>query len=275
MNLQNDYYIEAIKSELAHRTSRNPKYSLRAFARALGLEATVISQILNKKRTPSFRTAQRIVEGLGLAPDEQQLFYASLAAVQNDRKLERLNPFFRTVVQTQKAPQDLSIDVFRIISDWYHIAILELTFVDGFQSDPAWIAKEIGITELEAKLAIERLLKLNLLTYENKKLAKTNESLSTADKHVTTPALRAHQKQLLEKAMFSLENDPIETRNMSGMAMAIDPKNIPKAKQMLAEYSRNISRFLQTGKRTQVYQLQINLFPIQRTKIPKKKEKAV
>jgi uncharacterized protein (TIGR02147 family) len=263
-------YINLVRRELEQRSSKNPRYSLRAFAKALGFEATVISQILSGKRIPSFKTAQRLIQNLNLDPTSAQDFLASLAETQKNRGLQHMNPFFKqifsTAALTQSSMHDLSIDYFRTIADWYHVAIMELTFVEGFQSNFSWIAKELGITVLEVKLAIERLIKLGLLQNKNGKLTKTQERLTTADKHLTTPALRSHQKQILEKAVSSVENDPIEIRNMSGMMMAADPKLIPEAKKMIEEFNSKVSRFLQSGRKTQVYQLHVSLFPIQKSK---------
>jgi uncharacterized protein (TIGR02147 family) len=70
----------------------------------------------------------------------------------------------------------------------------------------------------------------------------------------------------LEKAICSLENDPIEIRNMSGMTMSIDSKNIPLAKKLIDECMQQISRLLRSGKSSDVYQLQVSLFPLTKRK---------
>jgi len=271
--LETAYYRNCIQEELARRCEKNSRYSLRAFAGALGFEPTVISQILSGKRVPSPKTAQKIAQGLGLSPEQEHDFFSSLAEVQRARGLKRLSPIFKKLDlkrgYMKGPPQDLSIDAFRVISEWYHIAILELTFIEGFQSDTNWIARRIGIEPIEAKLAVDRLLKLGLLTEKDGKLVKTQERLTTADKHLTTPGLRKYQKQILEKAIYSLENDPIEIRNMSGMTMSVDPKNIPMAKKLIDECSRQISQLMQNGNQTEVYQLHVSLFPL--TKMNKEK----
>ena len=138
--------------------------------------------------------------------------------------------------------------------------------VEGFHSSASWVAKELGINPLEAKLAIERLLNLGLLDQKDGKVFKTNERITTKDKHLTTPSLRRYQKQLLEKAIESLENDPIEVRSMCSMTMSVDPKNIPLAKKLIDECAKQISALLRNGKQEEVYQLQISLYPLQKKK---------
>ena len=118
----------------------------------------------------------------------------------------------------------------------------------------------------EAELALQRLLDLELLNRKNGKLVVWEKQFTTADKNITTSALRRHMRQILEKALYSLENDSIDRRNITAMTMAIDPARIPKAKEMIEDFTRKISKFLEGGKKSEVYEVNINLFPLQRTK---------
>ena len=273
-----EFYNQCLKKELSERCERNPRYSVRAFARALGVDVGALSRLLAGKQVPSYKLAQKLMAALALNPEEAESFIASVAETQRSRNLQRLSPLLRRHQGTGSSsarPVDLSIDLYRVISDWYHFAILELTFVEGFESNPRWIAKELGISAAEASLAIERLMKFGLLSEQDGKLVKTEEQLSTVDKHLTTPALRKNQKQFLEKAIHSLENDPIEERNMSSMTMAIDPEKLPLAKLMIREFNQNLCKFLESGSRKRVYNLEIALYPIQAKKQANRKKERV
>lgn len=259
-------YRKILKEELAQRCERNPRYSVRSFAKSLSLDAGALSRILSGKQIPSLNVSNKILEALSLEPRMANQFLESVANVHSARPLQRRNSFTR-----QKFPEDpakdLSIDLYRVIADWYHIAIMELTYVDEFTSSPKWIAGQLGISETEAKLAIERLLDLELLKIENGKLIKTETQLSTTDKHLTTPALRKNQKQLLEKSIISLEEDPIEQRSVTSMTMAIDPDRLPEAKRMIRDFNRKLCDFLENGKRKRVYNLGIALVPLSKEKV--------
>jgi uncharacterized protein (TIGR02147 family) len=252
-----------LKEELAKRCEKNHRYSVRAFAKALAIDVGALSRILGGKQIPSFRVTQQVLSQLDLAPEQEQDFLASIAETQRRRGLQRLSPLFKNL-GARMVQSDLSIDLYRVIADWYHVAILELTFTKDFNSDPKWIADNLGISQCEAKLAIDRLLNLELLRIENGKLVKSNEQLTTTDKTVTTPALKKNQKQFLKKATESLENDPIEERNMTSMTMAIDPEKLPEAKQMIRAFNKTLCEFLESGKRSRVYNLGIALYPIQK-----------
>jgi uncharacterized protein (TIGR02147 family) len=259
------YYKSILEEELAKRAEKNPRYSLRAMARALRLEAGALSQILTGKRIPSYKMAQKILAALDLTPDQQNLFLGSLAKSHQSRGLERMNPLFKKTKHAA-VPKDLSIDLFRIVGDWYHYAVMMLTYVEGFDANPKWIASQIGISPLEARLAVKRLLDLGLLKEERGTLTCFSGHFTTADKQLTSAALKRHQKQVLDKSIFSLENDPIEERSHTSMTMAIDPKRISEAKKLIEDFTNKMSELLESGKRLQVYEFNIGLFPIQKTR---------
>jgi uncharacterized protein (TIGR02147 family) len=256
-------YRDCLRAELNRRLQRNRAYSLRAFAQALRIEAGALSQYLSGKRIPSYKEAQKILNGLELAPNQEQAFFSSLARQHQSRGLKRMSPAFK-VAGMEMPSRELSAELFQAIGDWFHYAILLLTEVETFKPDPRWIARQLGITPLEAKLAMERLRSLELLQDVNGKLRFIDRNITTANKAITTPALKRRQRQILEKAIDSLENDPIELRSMTGMTMAIDPSKLGEAKKLISEFNKKMSGFLENGKRTKVYELQIALFPLQK-----------
>lgn len=266
--MQKHHYRQRLQAELSQRAERNTRYSLRAFAQSLAIDAGTLSRLLSGKQIPSLKMAQKISAGLGLSPKEKEDFFSSLAHEQTSRPLQRLNPAFR-----DPPPQDLRIELYRVIADWYHVAILELSYVEGFKPEPRWIASELGISPLEAKLATERLLEFGLLEKHKKTLKKSSAQLSTADKETTTQALRKNQRQFLELALHSLENDPIEERAITSMTMAIDPAKIPLARKAISDFNRSLCALLESGKRKRVYNLQVALYPIQ--KKPKKSKETL
>ena len=258
----NIFYRDCLSSELARRCDQNPRYSLRSFARALETPAGVVSRILSGKAIPSYKRALKLMAHLNLGPDKHEVFMASVAQAHLARKPKRLNPAFRK--KQNVAPlQDLNLDLFRVIADWYHYGILMLTFVPEFKNDPKWIAGQLSISESEAMLAIERMKKLELLEEKNGKLI-ARENFTTAHKDITTPALRKHQRQILEKAIYSLENDPIEVRSVTSLTMAINPKKLKQAREVIARATQELSELLESGSRSQVYQLSMALYPLQK-----------
>jgi plasmid maintenance system antidote protein VapI len=82
-------YQKILAEKLSRRTSINPRYSLRAFAASLGLEASKLSEILMGKKGLSADRAEQIVSRLRLEGYERDLFILSVQAQHARAKSQR------------------------------------------------------------------------------------------------------------------------------------------------------------------------------------------
>lgn len=213
-----------LRQELAERKGRNPHYSLRAFARDLKINPASLSQLLAGKRTLSGKNIKKLAEHLSLSPKE----------------IERLLNTSETKRDKQKTLQyiELEDDHFKIISDWYYYAILNLAKIKN-QANPQWIAKRLGISKIEAEIAIERLQRLKLLEVKKGKLVRKSLPLNF---NTPSAALRKQNKQLIKLAGESVEKIPAQKRETSSMTFAIDPALIPTAKKKIDHFYDQMSK---------------------------------
>lgn len=149
-----------------------------------------------------------------------------------------------------------------MISEWYHYAILELTYVSGFKSEAKWIAKKLSITVEEAKAATERLKRLGLLLEENGSLIKSSKFLTNLSSVNTSAAHQELQRQIIEKSLLAIDGCNQEEKDITSMTMAIDIANLPKAKEIIKKFRRELCALLEDGEQSQVYNLAIQLYPI-------------
>ncbi len=266
MSKAEPFYQKYLKKELARRMKANPSYSLRALARALSVDATALSRIIRGQQVPSAKLAAKLINALNASAEEREKFLASIARTQNKRDLTRRSPVWNTIVDRAalKDTKDLDSELYRVIGEWYHMAILVLTQEKGFQRSPRWIAEQLGISEPDAKLAVDRLLQLHLLEEKDETLVMTMDHMTSANKEESTAAHRRNQRQFLEKAIESLENDPIRERSHTSMTMAISLDKLDAAKQLIEDFSTSLCELLETGEQARVYNLSIALFPLQK-----------
>lgn len=262
MELETPYYRLFLQAELDRRCRTNPRYSLRAFARAIAIDPSSLSKILSGKMALSPRAATTLVERLACTPEQQRLLFDSLG---DEMKRQRIGEL--EVPATPPRQRTINDEEFAMLADWYHMAILELTELETFRADARWIASQLGIGPTEARLAVERLLRTGLLVEKDGRLRQTAPDTTTNSRPFTSAAQRLRQKQVLEKAIHSLENDPIEERSMSCMTMAIDPDKIELARRILSEVNRHLCRVLSTGRKRRVYHLNIGLYPVQKKEV--------
>lgn len=248
-------YRQWLSEEFTKRCRRNSKYSIRAFADLLGLNSSTVSQLLSGKRQASPKMVKRLCETLGVGPEQERALvnYANYKTyIKQDFDQE----------ENKNSYRQLTLDAYALIADWYHYAILEITFVQDFKSEPKWIAAKLGITAAEAKIAIERLIRLELLKEHDGKLFKTETFITNFSNGVTSGALKKLQKSVLEMGLEAIDNTPKDEKDITSMTFAIDEKKIPEAREKIKKFRREMSELLESGNQTRVYNLGIQLYPI-------------
>src|SRR3989339_149457 len=244
---------------------KNGAYSLRAFARRAGIGPAALSEILNGKRRVSKKGMEKVLRNLCLSPAE----IGQILDLYVNEKLDKSSEDGTIQNREKKSTKpsiELAMDQFHTISDWYHFAILSLSETDDFDSDEVAIARRLNIGVDEVKMAIARLIRLNMLSKsKNGKLKPTGASYNTTDDIADIALKKAHLRNL-ELAQRSLEKDSVEKRDFVSMTMAIDIKKLPKAKKMIREFRQKLSDFLEDDCKNEVYKICINLFPLTQTK---------
>jgi uncharacterized protein (TIGR02147 family) len=258
-------HLPRVWLENAYRKKRavNSAYSLRAFARFLGVPSGRLSEVMSSKRLLTDQAGRKIAAKLALRPDEEAKF---LKSIQNERALNKqrsISVATSDSEDTQEAEyHQLNLDAFQAIADWYHFAILSLMETRGFRNDPAWIAKRLGISVIESRAALERMIRLGMIETSRGGILKKSSAHFSTTHDVSSSALRVSHRQSLEQAINALENIEVELRDISSITMAIDIAKIPEAKKLLREFRRKLSAFLETGKQNEVYNLNIQLVPV-------------
>jgi hypothetical protein len=249
------FYKSYLRSEFARRRQDNARYSLRAFARALEVDPAGLSRNLSGQGRFSLGNGQKIADHLNLPAQTRRRFLQSIA---EERSVGILNGDSSGLIENEIDP-----DVFSVISEWYHYGILELTYLKNFKPSPQWVAKQLGITVLEANLAISRLFQLGLLEKIGDGWKKTSARIKIKDPNSTSAAQKRYQEHVLRMAKESLRHDDIKVRNHSSITLPISKKKLAHAKEMIAEFSDELTRFLSSDNDCdEVYQLSVCLFPL-------------
>lgn len=140
------FLIDIFKSEYARRERKNPRYSLRAFARDLGVPPSRLSEFLSGKAGISSRKLNSIFELLNLS--QSQLELAEMAADAAFSKMldikERAQARFEAKL---RIVQSMGWDQFLYISDWHHTLVFQSLLIDRFQKKPQLILETIPISE--------------------------------------------------------------------------------------------------------------------------------
>ena len=77
-----NYFLQILVAEYQRRRGRNPRYSHRALARAVGLSSGFLSQMLRGRKRLSLGRGVELVVALGLGPHETNVVIQRLIALQ-------------------------------------------------------------------------------------------------------------------------------------------------------------------------------------------------
>jgi len=236
-----------LQKEFVERCRKNSSYSLRAFARSLGVEASPLSAMLRGKRPITKKMRERLGLALGM-------------------KLEELNERASHQRRKNDGYQQITLDTYAIISDWYHYAILELIRAVDFKPDCKYLAKTLGISQTEVRIAVERLQRVGLLKIKPDGSwvdTSKNARATNINGNLTSKAARNLQRQVLEMSIRALEEVPVDLRSHTSMTMAVNPEDLDEAREIIKNFRRDLCNFFERNKKpTRVYHLGVSLYPV-------------
>jgi uncharacterized protein (TIGR02147 family) len=231
----------------------NPAFSLRAFARKLGLDSGALSSFMNGKRRVSRKMAGKIADAMGLDPQERSEVLSGFK--------ESSHSAAPVSGETLKYLQ-LTADQFRIIAKWHHFAILSLMETKGFKSDSEWIASRFGITKAQVQDALERLKRLGMISMDAPGKFRPGKAKYRTPDDLANLSLRQGHAENLELGKQSLVRDAAHQRDFTAITMAIDPNKLVEAKVLIRNFQDDLSSLLESGQQTEVYKLCVQLFPL-------------
>ncbi|MBC7741523.1 MAG: TIGR02147 family protein [Bdellovibrionaceae bacterium] len=219
---------EYLKREYEARLSRRPLYSQRAFARDIGLSSSALNDYFNGRiRLSSGRVAQ-VSKSIGLTTEQRQhwidLLEMKYAKAPEIKKISEL----RVKSRMQSQSHSISLDQFKVISDWYHLAYVELIQMDAEKySDLKVSAAALGLPLKSLKLGVKRLEDLTLLKKDANGFYTVNPSTTLGD-NIPSMAVRQFHSQMIKKANAALEEQPMQHRFASSTMVALPKAEIEK-----------------------------------------------
>lgn len=219
------------------RKALNKSYSQNAYARDLGISSAALSQFLAGKRQLSKRNLKNASEAVG--------YYLQAKSIGSPQS---------------EALTKIKMDSFFLISDWYHLAILNLIEFAQVKS-AADLGRYFEISKIEAENAVKRLLDLKFIVKKNGQFERVIKPFTT-DTDVPSEALRKHNREKMELAIQALDAVAIEMRDITSMTMTFDPKGISKIKKEIERFKKRVSTICRNDQPTDVYSLNVQFFPL-------------
>lgn len=246
-----------------------PQFSYRYFARQAGFSApNYLKLVVDGQRNLTPRSIKQFAKALKLEKGERDFFHHLVMMNQARSEAER-NEHYQALSQVRGYLEVKRIerDQYAYYSNWYVAPIRELVGVDGFRADPAWIAAQLRpeITPAEAEDAVALLIRLGfVLRDEDGLLRQAAPVVSTGDE-VRAMAVRNFHRAMLQRAGEAIDRFPVETRQLSGLTVAISPARAVEVAERLHALRRALFEAMcapDDADETIVYQVNLQLFPL-------------
>ena len=260
-----DNYRSYLKAEQANRVQNDPQYSLRTFAKFLGLAPSMLSDVTRNKRGLSLRCAKSVAHRLGLDHREAEYF---LLLVEIDgckdeilksdllKKLEALRPF--------KGVEQEIADAKMLSQDWIHIAIISLAKLERMKLHYKLVAQTLGIRPVAAEAAIERLARLKILlnSPDEDEVYYLNKE-KNLENYLSEGSQYLFQQQILALAQKSLERKTVHERVILSEIVSFGPEQISQVKNLASEFVQKVKEISQEGSENpEIYNLGLQFFPL-------------
>lgn len=244
MEESSEHFRQTLKEELLKRQKKNPKYSIRAFAKQLEVDSSTLSQILSGKRTLTDNMSNAFGKRLKFSAAKIRSIKKGSSRYKNFEKMEA--------------------DAFEVISEWYYYAILELTQCENFRGSPLWISRVLALPLNQTLEAIKRLQRLNYLeiTPDGKWIDRLG-NMNNLGNEKKAKAFTEHQRQVLTKAIEALEKVPYEERVQTSLTFAVSKERALEAKGMILDFLEELNEFLRSGEtKDEVFNVSVSLYPV-------------
>lgn len=263
METMQAYYLAKMREGLSLKQRNNPHYSLRAYARDIGIHPATLSQIINGKRALPVKDAEKVIQKLNLTPKEKSLFLNSLTKNKN---------FDQIKIDEEDDRLVLDESYYKIIAEWEHYAVLELFNIVDFQRTKEDVARRLDLTMNRTDVVIHNLVVCKLIEIDSEgKLCKIPSDVRTTE-DIVNQALRDSHKEAMQMGISKIDEYGVNERDFSSSTLAIDMRKLPEAKQLIREFRKKMAALLADGEHTEVYQLAIQFYPLSNLDSVKKQE---
>ncbi|MAX66338.1 MAG: DUF4423 domain-containing protein [Bacteriovoracaceae bacterium] len=239
---QQKFYLHVLQVEFDKRLKRHKNYSLRKFSYEIGLEPSVVSKYLRRKRSITVSSFSYLMKMFELDPQHLK---------------KREEDFYRSLSEMKL----ISSEHEDILGNWHAFAILECLNLEDAKPSTLWLAQKTGLQHEVVKKVVLRLFEIGAIAEKDGKWKDQFENLTfITSEEMDTRVGRNFQKTVLEASRKSIEQGVGGKKSHTNVILTVDEKLIPEVLVKIRDFRREICSFIEQRqeKKNNVYNLQIN-----------------
>jgi uncharacterized protein (TIGR02147 family) len=245
-NILKDYFIKV--------QIRNPRFSLRAFAKKLGISNSALSEILRGKRIISAQKAMKYADLIGLESQPKKRLFDAFEKSDGLEKLKKQ--------QNPLKEFELTPDKFHIMGDRVYFSILSLLRTKN--KSPKDIAFSLKLDVKTVVKALDELIDVGIVKKNGSEYIEADRGIFRTPENFPTELLKKRRLQNNEANKNAIEN---ETEGATGFfsTIAIDKTKLKEVEPIIEDFLKRLSLFLRKNQSEDIYEVSIDIFPWTKT----------
>lgn len=247
----------------------NGAYSQRALARDLGLSATFVTKILTGEKAVPSERYKKLFQVLNMDVSLQSLFIRSV--VLESLPSSELRQMAKSAFQSESRFENYQYESskqFGVLKNWYNIPILNYLTCETRERSVSAIATYFGLTEQQVQHSLTEMEKIELVRQVEGVWSKTSQH-NYFPTTKSSEIIRDFHRQMIKKSYEELSKiapDDFEKRLITSFSIAANPEHIEPTKKRIADFLGELSHELSEGSCQEVYQCNIQFFPLTGTR---------
>lgn len=243
-------------------------FSVSQLAQQANVSTGYVHNVTNGLHKSSKERFEKLLKALPLSPSEiSYLSNLNLTCISSKKseQISALKKLQRFKQYSELNPQETI--VFKYFSNWFNLAIRELTSIPEFNLDPKWIQKKLEYTvSIPAiKKSLSFLLKSGIVKLDQSGRVVAPDVKLVANVNIMKIAAIRNHEQMLRLASQSLDKTKKNRRHIKGLTISIGRDQMPDAVKIIEKAFTDLNALAQkTVKAEDVYQCTMALFPLTR-----------
>ena len=225
---------------LESKKQHQKTFSIRLLAKQLKIKSpSLITMVLRGERQPSIELVHKIAAYLKLSATETK-FLEALVGLQRAVNVSEQTRYTTSIRRMRPSSTKITyrMDAIEMMTKWYAVVILEMTWLKDFEENIKKIKEQIGsiVTEEMVAEAIAGLKKHNLVEVDSKGTIRKVADLIRSTVNIPSLAIRSFHKQVLLRAHAAIDTQSIDERYYTTLTIAIPQSKIKLAGTLMSRF---------------------------------------
>lgn len=236
-------YREFLRDFLEHILAHEPRRSLRKISEECEFSAGYLPLILSGQRNLTPKSQKTLAKALALSAQETT-YLKYLCVLADSDNPEEWQWAMRKLQKTSTYPtrHAKELEVYQYLSQWYFVAIREMTNITDFEPSPEWIRARLRNSPPTREIAeaLRFLVEKGLITYDqNGKVTPPQKELECKG-GVFRLALGTFHRQILALAAKAVDELPATERVVLGHTVALNEEDFEMISAILEDARKRI-----------------------------------